>query len=344
MADTQRPLTLLHLSDTQFGRHHRFGGLDLPPPDNSFDTLLVRLIDDLTRLRQDDQLQPDVVVVSGDLAEWGMQSEFASLMTFLNGLLDFLKLRRDRVVLVPGNHDINRNACEAFFHACAADAKTPQPPFWPKWRHYVNFFKRFYRDHRAVAFTRERPWTFYEMADLKLVVAGLNSTMRESHRDEDHYGWVGEAQLRWFADRLDLYKTQGWLRIGVVHHNVRRGPTSDDENLRDAEDLRRILGDTDRVNLLLHGHTHDGKLDWLNQRVPILATGSAAVKQVARPEEVPNQYQIVQLWPHGFRRWTRSYAPDRKGWIGDTRASSTGNDWRDAQSVEFLDVAATFTG
>ena len=52
-----RPITLLHLSDTQFGRNHRFGRLALPPPDDSFDTLLTRLGDDLGSLKKDHKLQ-----------------------------------------------------------------------------------------------------------------------------------------------------------------------------------------------------------------------------------------------------------------------------------------------
>jgi hypothetical protein len=164
--------------------------------------------------------------------------------------------------------------------------------------------------------------------------------MRESHQAEDHYGYLGEAQLRWFADKLAPYGQEGWLRIAALHHNIRRGPVADDENLRDADDLQRLLGPS--VNLILHGHTHDGKLDWLTPKVPILSTGSAAVMQQARPEEIPNQYQIIELWGDRFKRWARAFEPRRKMWIGDTRASATGDDWRDEQPVAFEDVDGTF--
>ena len=40
-------LTLLHVSDRQFGRHHRIGNLGLTEPDAKFDTLFQRLSDDL---------------------------------------------------------------------------------------------------------------------------------------------------------------------------------------------------------------------------------------------------------------------------------------------------------
>ena len=337
-----KPLTLLHLSDTQFGRNHRFAGTTLPSQ-NDFDNLLIRLTDDLQRLQQDYQLRLDLIVVSGDLAEWGMKSEFDQLEKCLLGLCEFTQLSRERVVLVPGNHDINRNACYAYFLDCAADEKQPQAPFWPKWRHYERFFKRFYKNIPEITFTQKQPWTFYQYPDLKLVVAGLNSTIHESHRDEDHYGWVGEHQLRWFADQLKTYKDQQWFRLAVVHHNLRRGPVADDENLRDAEDLHRYLANNDAINLLLHGHTHDGKRDWLQPNIPILATGSAALDEKTRPNEIPNQYQLIQLWPDRYKRWTREYNPARKDWMGDNRASDKGDDWRDEQQVDFADVAASFS-
>lgn len=115
---------------------------------------------------------------------------------------------------------------------------------------------------------------------------------------------------------------------------------ADDENLRDADDLQRLLGPS--VNLILHGHTHDGKLEWLTPQIPIFSTGSAAVVQKARPEEIPNQYQIIQLWGDRFKRWARAFEPRRKMWIGDNRASAIGDNWRDEQAVAFEDVGDTF--
>jgi 3',5'-cyclic AMP phosphodiesterase CpdA len=162
------------------------------------------------------------------------------------------------------------------------------------------------------------------MPDLAVVVAGLNSTMAESHLDSDHYGWLGENQLRWFADRLAEYRDRGWLRLAVVHHNVVRGAVADDENLRDADDLDQRLGQPGLVNLLLHGHTHDGRLHRLSSGLLALSTGSAAVTAEARLREVPNQYQLLAVRPGGVTRYARQYAAGQRRWIGDTRISPTG--------------------
>ncbi len=327
-------VTLLHLSDPQFGRHHRFGTTE------SFETLLARLRDDLRGLREEHGLHPDLLVVTGDLAEGGRKAEFDQALHFLSELTEALDLARDRVAVVPGNHDVNRVSCENYFKECAHEEEEPQPPYWPKWKGFARFFNDFYRGRADVSFSAEEPWSLFEIDALKVVIAGLNSTMAESHRDEDHYGQVGERQLKWFRERLMPYREKGWLRIAAVHHNTIRAPVDDEHNLRDAEDLEEILGPY--VNLILHGHTHAGKLHRLGNGAPVLSVGSAGVRKEDRPEEVPNQYQIVRIASDRFCRWTRIYVPQRKRFVGDNSISRSGDRWWDEQRAELEDVSATF--
>src|SRR5215471_1355545 len=115
------PITVLHLSDVQFGKNHVFAGAGLTPADQHLDSLFARLHADLTFLREREGLAPDLVVVSGDLAEWGMGREFAEAERFLRQLIAHLDLAPERVAIVPGNHDVNRKACEAYFVQCEAD-------------------------------------------------------------------------------------------------------------------------------------------------------------------------------------------------------------------------------
>lgn len=332
-------LTILQVSDMQFGRHHRFGRLGLGGADEAFDTLLHRLGDDLAELRRDRGIAPDLVVLTGDLAEWGMKKEFDDVLAFIEGLAKKLGLGRERMLVVPGNHDINRKKCSAYFDDREGDGAAPLPPYWPKWKPYEQFFNELYKEVDAYRFTELEPWTLYELPALKVVVAGLNSTMRDSHRGEDHYGWLGEGQLRWFKERLAPYKMKGWLRLGLIHHNVLRRAQADDENLRDADDLGELLADD--LNLLLHGHTHLGRHDSLGG-LPVLATGSAGVKAEERPEEAPNQYQLIRVQRDRIFCVARQYTPQRKRWIGDTRVSKSGEAWWYERNLELASVHATF--
>ncbi|HSV66968.1 MAG TPA: pentapeptide repeat-containing protein [Mycobacteriales bacterium] len=336
-------LTVLHVSDPQFGKDHVFGGNGLTAGDRAYDSLFERLHEDLAGLADRHELRPDLMVVTGDLAEWGRPSELEQVVEFLTRLAEAAELPRRHVAIVPGNHDVNRAACQSYFLAQDADEREPVPPYFLKWKHFRAAFESFYEGVDGVAFSPDEPWTLFEMPELAVVVAGLNSTMAESHRDEDHYGWVGEEQLRWFAGRLEGYRRRGWLRLAAVHHNVVRKAVLDEENLRDADELDQRLGEPGLVNLLLHGHTHDARLHRLSSGLVALSTGSAAVAAEARPHEVPNQYQLVTIRPDGVTRHARQYAVGQRRWIGDTRIDPAGSSWQVSHAHRLDGVHAALT-
>src|SRR5262249_25568195 len=130
-----------------------------------------------------------------------------------------------------------------------------------------------------------------------------------------------------------------------------REAVADDENLRDADDLDRILGHDapgyapgpGALHLLLHGHTHDGRVHRLPSGLLALSTGSAAVKAEARPTEVPNQYQLLSLRPDGLTRYARAYFVDRKTWSGDLRADLARDAWQHTEPVVLGASAALAT-
>jgi HipA-like protein len=329
-----RPITLLHLSDPQFGPHHRFEG---PASPGGF---LHRLRDDLARLRAEEGVRPDLVLLTGDLVEHGLKSQFEELYAFAHGISEVTELAPRRVVMVPGNHDINWKLSEAYFAERAGHEEQPRPPYWPKLKPYAELFARFYEGQTGIGFTEEAPWSLFEVPDLGVVIAGLNSAIAESHRSEDHYGFLGEEQLRFFAGKLRPYKEQGLLRIAAVHHDPLH--PENEAARQDAKDFKRML--LPYLNLVVHGHIHEEQLGWLDNHVPVLGIGSAGVKAPARPPEVPDRYQLVQVYPHRLVYGTRTYVPDQKRWIGCLRSDPNGRAWRIEKRVPFERVEGTFSG
>lgn len=339
---TASKLTVLHLSDLQFGGAELFGGNGGVPAEQAEEVLFRRLLEDLSGLADEHRLWPDLMVVTGDLSASGLRTEFRRVTEFLAALTEAMGLPRERVAIVPGNHDVNRKASEAYFARQAADERRPLPPYWPKWEHFASAFMEFYQGVEGFSFSPDEPWTLFEIPDLAVVVAGLNSTMANSHRPDDDHGWLGEEQLRWFNARLLDYKQRGWLRLAAVHHNAARSSVAE-ENLRDVDELDRRLGVPSLVNLLLHGHAHD-RAHRLPSGLLAVSTGSTVVPADARPGETPSQYQLLTVGTTGLVRHARGYVPGRRRWTGDTRIAPDGTDWRETITTGFTDVQRTFPG
>ncbi|MFC6085000.1 metallophosphoesterase [Sphaerisporangium aureirubrum] len=301
-------MTILHVSDTQFGQYHRFGAED---------SLARNIIRDLERLNSKEQApKPDLMILSGDITERARPDEFREALAFIDEICTVTGLGRERVVVVPGNHDVSWPWSKVYFAECEALDMPPAVPYAKKWANYQQFAAEL---HGPTDFTEERPYRLHRFHDLRVAVAAMNSTIMESHRAEDHYGWCGDQQLRWFAGELG--RLDGDLRIGVLHHNARRKAVADNENLRDEDALSAILHG--KVDLLLHGHTHEGKEDRLPNGTLVLATGSAAITEDWRPGETPNQYQILHVQAQAVTRWARQWDGKRE-WMPDVRADPEG--------------------
>lgn len=335
-----RPITLLHLSDLRFGYGHPCGRVAPPSVDDTVQAAATLLLADVGRLHDENGqvVRPDVLLLTGDLTHEARPSEFRDLFNFVDYLAQGLELSRDRVVVVPGNRDVSREACAAYFSSCTAEESEPRAPYWPKWRFFLRFFKDLYGDHPAIAFTESEPWTWWEIEDLKLSIAGLNSTFAESHRDEDHYGLVGERQLEWFARELEEARQREWLRIAVVHHDLRGEPTRPEERLQDREVLLQTLGE--RVNLFLQGSSWDAKSDRMigagaNGGIPVFAAGSPELRPEAGPDPGTNVYQVLRIRRDQIHRWTRVCRAGRSPWANDPRG-------REVVPVQLADTSMTF--
>ncbi len=341
-------LTVLHLSELGFGRPDEPGGHAAEA--------FRRLPDDVERIAREAGQLPDLIVVTGDLTHNGYPTEFAEAFEYIGAVAAAFDVDRHNVAVVPGTRDLNLQVCQAYFLEMAGQQEKPQPPYFPKWRYFRQALEQFHPhdDQRTDAagrplpqFGPAAPWSLFEVVDpdrgLKVVVAGLNSTFAESHRDADRFGALSLRQLQWFQKRLAWYREHGWLRIAAVHHNV-AGRARAQDNLHDASDLDTYLGEPRLVNLVLHGHTDDSRIHWLSSGLPLLSTGTAARDTPGgAPLISPNHCQLVTVTAGTLGRSVLRYEATAPGrWVGDTRATSTGSDWRDSVPHAFDRISGTF--
>jgi len=258
--------------------------------------------------------RPDLLVVSGDLMSSGKPTQMCQAETLLTGLRVRLELPPERLVVVPGAGDVSPELCRAYIDSCRAEEREPQRPYFPKLRYFTELFGRLYGDLPDPPFVSAHPWTLVALPDLRVVVAGMNSTMAISGRPEDDRGLLGEAQAGYFARRLVPFEELGWLRIGVLRHDPApgRGQGLDPSSLQDALVLEDVLGG--RLNLLLHGPGTGGD--------SIARLGSA---MHVVPAAQPAAFELVHLDATGIIRCS----PD------DPAGYHTDVDW--------LSASATFT-
>lgn len=279
-------LNILHLAGPAFS---------VEDPETVVGDFRSRLQEDLDRLVRGGCPEPDLMVVTGNLTASAKIAEFARAMKFLAGMRNFLGLDPGRLVITPGETDVSRAACLAYFAHCESDDVALRPPYWPKWKHYERAFDELYRDIDGVSFTSDQPWTLFAMPELRLMVAGLNATMALSHLPEHQHGLLGQPQAAWFARRLQAYENVGWLRIGAISRLD--GGTWP----RDNDELARV---TARLNLVLHG-SGDG----------LVAQGTGDAEAVAGdagtpPGDIPvlsasqpGTYEMVSVTSQGITRW-----------------------------------------
>jgi len=180
-------MMLLHLSDLHFGNKNRF--YDDPPGELSkaFHRALTAAVDGI---RVDTHIS--LVIITGDLVESGLPSEFRYAREFLSSLANHLDLPPEQFVILPGNHDISWDDCQIVraglkgekFAAHEFDARLNAE----KLANYRAFLADFYgapvTDDSFAGLSNSFPldgggW-LRDFPELKLSVAALNTSEREN--------------------------------------------------------------------------------------------------------------------------------------------------------------------
>jgi 3',5'-cyclic AMP phosphodiesterase CpdA len=217
-------MLLLHLSDLHFGNKNRFAG---DPPAE----LSKAFYDALESAREQTQAdsQISLVVITGDIAESGLPSEFRYAYEFLSSLADRLAMRPERFVILPGNHDISWDDCQ-IVRAGLKGEKFPPSEFearltTAKLFNYCTFLANFYgapvTDDSLAGLPNTRPlegggW-LRDFPELNLSVAALNTSEREN--DQLKGGFLSVRQAQSVMTHWREAELTNRLKIIALHHN-----------------------------------------------------------------------------------------------------------------------------
>lgn len=254
-ADEGTGTVLAHLSDPH---------LPLPPGVPALSVLNKRLLSLLSwrRKRRHDHLRdtldrlvadlhghaPDLIAVTGDLTNLGLDMEYRRARDWLDALGD-----PARVMVIPGNH-------EALVRGAWARGAVRWQPYWQG-------------DTLQPDVTRAFP-TLRRRGPLALV--GVSSAIASPLGQA--VGVVGKAQLDRLATILRKARAEGLCRVVLIHHPPLDGTVSHRKRLRDAAELREVMV-REGAELVLHGHSHRSHQQMLQTRdgpVPVIGVPSAS--------------------------------------------------------------------
>lgn len=298
--------------------------------------LLAALESDRARWPSEVAHGPDMVVISGDLVQGvalgatdsdeQLDKQYRDAGTFLAELVDrFLESDRSRLVLVPGNHDIDWCTARTAMEVVSGDelkrvgddlpwtTLDPASPYRWSWSdrqlyrvvdavayearcsRFLEFRREFYAGVAPDPLRLGPDLVFMEFPGLDVSVTGLSSWF-----GNDCYCHVGAFDPDVLASARDaIAASPCGLHLAVWHHST-GGPPAETDFL-DVQQVHRLIDYGFRVGL--HGHYHRTDAAVMTLKLPteeelaLVSAGSLAAGRRELPVGVHRQYSLLQIDP-----------------------------------------------
>lgn len=285
-------IRILHLSDLQFGFANRFVGAKRYDDGADFESFSEKIAKDVLTIWD---APPDIIIITGDIAESAAAPEYKVAKMFFNRLLSLFSNYNQEIPMlffVPGNHDVSWQDTKA-----AENMNEPYPWCEDKFRNYNSFIKQITKSDLQT-FRLSRNY-YVKLVQNKILILGFNSAINNSHREEDQKGYIGIEMVQSAIKKADeIDPTMAIPRIAIMHHNFTRASQNDEENLIDADEIRKAF-EEGGIDFILHGHRHSSgaelRRNLIDQRqIAILSTGSAGLDTNRLPD-IPNQMQLIEI-------------------------------------------------
>lgn len=283
-----RPVTWLHISDLHLRESASW----------SQDGVLSRMLDDIRR-RSADGLVIDFVLVTGDLAFSGEESQYHLVEAFLDDLAATLHLSASLIYCVPGNHDVQRDTQTMCFKGARQSLHSENDVYaflqttaeretlLARQANYFSFQERYSSEQERESTTDRLGYvSTVSIDDLRIAIVGLNSAwLAEGGVDDERQLLLGEHQVE---NALAIAKRASTdLVVSMQHH-----PFDFLRRFDKSATKRSIENACDIVHF---GHLHETQV---SQAVSpagsclILGAGAAFDSRSFR-----NAYSIIQFDP-----------------------------------------------
>lgn len=281
------------------------------------------------------------LVISGDIGHHSTKEEYRAAFAMVDGLVKRFGLNASRVVVVPGNHDVNWRLSKRAYPFVYQDdlpASLPEDCYIPAGeagalvrdddlyrRRFAHFNSHFYRrvytgqdyplEDANQALLVERP-------EDRILFLGLNSCWQIDHHYKDRAS-IHMPALSAALDRLLKGNYDGWLKFAVWHHPVTGQQMMNDEFM----ELLAVHG----FEVCLHGHIHEAIEDFHGydegRGLRIVGAGTFGAPAREQTTGIPLQYNVLTFDPQQaeITVHTRKREKPSGAWSADARWGDKNN-------------------
>ena len=242
----QKTLTWLHVSDFHFK--------DADPYDRDVVlNSLISAVEEKVRLRD---ICLDCIFVTGDIAHSGREQEYVAASDFFDKLRKVTALDKNRLFIVPGNHDVDRNKGKGLDRSLSSEEESvdffgPEHPqyHFAKLGAFRQWFNNYFEGvqkfpSRSTCQTQE-----IDVRGIRIGVVAINSALFSMDQYDHGKLWVGRRCLDEAIEEVNRLSPH--LRIALIHHPL--------EWLHEDERSNIQTKLSNNVDCILRGHLHEAE-------------------------------------------------------------------------------------
>ncbi|MBD2214628.1 tetratricopeptide repeat protein [Nostoc linckia FACHB-104] len=256
----------------------------------------------------------DTLIISGDIASKSTPDEYAAAQLFLNRLSQEFYLESQKIVIVPGNHDVNWQLAEAAYSIINTEYSQEGIEEYltdengefieglDKEQYKQRFinFSRFYEVIKGEFYPLEynQQYSLQHLPEQNLLILGLNSAWQIDHRRNKYRASINSEAL---SNALSLIRRnlayEDCLKIAVWHHSLN---SIFGDRITDSGVMERLA--TAGFRLVLHGGIHRNEnnsyryeYSTSGQQINIIGAGVFGASLQESGSHYPWQYNFLKI-------------------------------------------------
>lgn len=284
----------------------------------------------------------DCVVISGDITSGGKKEEFDKAQEFVEMLLDEIGVHRNKCIIVPGNHDMDRDinvydykeqidkssiTKDRYIQEGSGYLVRNEGNYFGRFKNFADFYKNITK--RDYPINHQTEGVIYSIDEVGIQILGFNSCWEIDKKNPKRTSINSSAVAKCLMEVREMdsrnereNKAPIRLRLAVIHH-----PVNGQEKISNEAILERFS--SVEVRLLLHGHVHEERDEVRNhhnkgKRLVVAGTGTLGAKSPERPPSAPYLYSVIEIHQDKkIKVYVRSKLTDHGTWEGLPRWQGT---------------------